>query len=443
MLDFSPVLNESNYLNNCLFPSVSTSIVDWSIYDSSTKLIIKPTELKNIIQETTRFKAWQWPAKKLFFISDIHADANALISSLILSGTIKKTGIRAEDFILTKKNKKSRIIIGGDCLDKGPSNLYLLRTLKKLFDLKKNTILLAGNHDIRLYMGLKSLCQTDPVDSSHFFIRMGKKGLPLLKEVYNEYLNNNQVKDNLLTLDFCRQALFPPEEWQEHFIENNKERMSLDAIELELSKVNKKLKSFESDCLDHGLNLIMVYQAAQKCKALFLDPKGEFYWFFNKMKLIHREKSFLFTHAGLDNKITKKIKKSGIKKINQKYKSMLDENLCQFYYGSMANLLRTKYRKTDPVFDEKGVKRLHRLGIHAVVHGHVSQSKGQKINLRSGMLHIECDVTLDRNSREKAGLPEFGAGVTSISSKGKIKGISNDFPQIKLFQPESHFFVRN
>lgn len=79
---------------------------------------------------------------------------------------------------------------------------------------------------------------------------------------------------------------------------------------------------------------------------------------------------------------------------------------------------------------------MHRLGIHAIVHGHVSQTTGQNISLRSGMLHFQCDVTLDRNSRQKAGLAEFGAGVTSISPTGKIKGISTDSPQVKIFQPD-------
>lgn len=436
MLEFSPNLSESKYLQHCLFPKVPASKIDWPIFDAKTKLKLDKIEQKKIIQHTTRYSNWQWPDKQIYFISDIHADANAMIASLILSGTIKKTGMKSSDFILTKKSKKSRIIIGGDCLDKGPSNLNLLRTLKKLIQLKENTILLAGNHDLRLYMGLKCLRQKDNISSSHFFIRMGKKVLPLLNEVYNEYLHNTKEILNPPSIEFCRQELYPSARWQKKFVEKNEEQLTHKTLQLELKKIHKKWTNFESDCLEHGLSLIMIYQAIQKCYSLFLEPDGEFYWFFNKMKLIHQEKSFLFTHAGLDNKITKILKKSRVEDVNNFYKTLLNGDLCQFYYGTIANLLRTKYRKTDPVLSHKGVTNMHRLGVHAIVHGHVSQSSGQNIILRSGMLHFECDVTLDKNSRLKAGLSEFGAGVTSISPKGIIEGISTDSPQIKLFKPE-------
>lgn len=442
MLDFSPNFTDSSYLRHCLFPEVPNSKIDWPVFDARTHLKLSKTEQQRILHKTTRYCGWQWPDKKIYFISDIHADANAMIASLILSGTIKKTGIKASDFVLNNKSKKSRIIIGGDCLDKGPSNLELLRTLKKLIDLKKNTILLAGNHDIRLYMGLKCLCQSDQITSSHFFVRMGKKVLPLLKEVYYKYLYNTSEVLNPPSLEDCRQALFPSEQWQEQFVQTNKSILSPEAMASELKKIHKKWLNFESDCLDHGLSLIMAYQSAQKCHALFLEPNGEFYWFFNKMTLIHRENSFLFTHAGLDNKITKILKKSGVKQVNRMYQTLLNEDLCQFYYGTVANMLRTKYRKTDPLLTKKGVKRMHQIGVHAIIHGHVSQTAGQNIKLRSGMLHFECDITLDKNSRLKDDLPVFGAGVTSISPKGKIKGISTDSPQIKVFQLEQTILVR-
>lgn len=436
MLDFSASSKESNYLQNCLFPQKPDSKMDWPIFHSETNIKLSKKEQKKNFNKTTYYSDWQWPDKTINFITDIHADANAFISSLILSGAIKKTGIKSTDFILSKKCKNTRIIIGGDCLDKGPSNLSLLRTLDKFLQLKKDTVLLAGNHDIRLYMGLKCLLQKENIASSHFFIRMGKKVLPLLKEVYDEFIDNTEAENHSLSLDFCRQKLFPGNNWQAEFIQINKEQLSQEVIELELKKINKKWKNFESDCQEFGLDLLMVYQAAIKCQHLFLKPDGEFYWFFTKMKLVHQEESFLFLHAGLDNKITKVVKKSGIKHLNILYKKFLNQDLCQFYYGMVANLIRTKYRKTDPIFNNKGVLRLHRLGIHAIVHGHVSQTSGQNIKLRSGMLHFECDVTINRNSRLKSGLGDFGAGVTIINPKGTIQGISTDCLQIKLFQPE-------
>lgn len=437
MLDFSSTLTETESLTPWLFLKAPESKINWPIADSETKMGIDKTTHQASMRNTTRYRDWRWPEKNIHFISDLHADADALVASLILSKTIKKTGIKTEDFVLTDKGKKDRIIIGGDCLDKGPSNLKLLRTLNKLLQLKKNTILLAGNHDVRLFMGLKCLSQTDYPASEHFFIRMGSKVIPLLKEVYHEYLIGSKAAINPPPVEQCRSLLFPSRQWQAQFLEANKKRLNQEALELELKKLHNKWQSFEADCLEHGLSLGMVYLAAQKCQDLFLEPAGEFFWFFNKMKLIHREKSFLFTHAGLDNSITKTLQKSGIKKVNKLFKKLLNKDLCQFYYGSVANMMRTKYRSRDPILSDKGVQRMHRLGIHAIVHGHVSQSKGQNISLRSGLLHFECDITLDKNSRLKAGLPGLGAGVTTISPEGKIKGISSDVPHIKVFQPKA------
>jgi hypothetical protein len=59
------------------------------------------------------------------------------------------------------------------------------------------------------------------------------------------------------------------------------------------------------------------------------------------------------------------------------------------------------------------------------------------LRLRRGMLHIECDITLDRHSRRKEGLKGPGAGVTIIRPEGKVLGISTDYPHAKLFDPQA------
>lgn len=53
----------------------------------------------------------------------------------------------------------------------------------------------------------------------------------------------------------------------------------------------------------------------------------------------------IFAHAGLDNKITKILKKSRVEDVNNLYKTLLNGDLCQFYYGTIANLLRTNIEK--------------------------------------------------------------------------------------------------
>ena len=58
--------------------------------------------------------------------------------------------------------------------------------------------------------------------------------------------------------------------------------------------------------------------------------------------------------------------------------------------------------------------------------------------LRQGMIHIESDITMDRNTRKKEGLDGYGAGVTIIRPEGQVIGISTDYPHAKVFQPDDY-----
>ena len=48
--------------------------------------------------------------------------------------------------------------------------------------------LLAGNHDVRLLMGLRAMKLKRDTLTEHLFVRMGPKVVPLLKEIHAEYL---------------------------------------------------------------------------------------------------------------------------------------------------------------------------------------------------------------------------------------------------------------
>ena len=79
------------------------------------------------LSKVTQRDPWKWPKRPLYFVSDLHADTDAFIASLVASGGIKKTGPKDQDFELTKAGRKACFIIGGDCFDKGPSSIRLLR----------------------------------------------------------------------------------------------------------------------------------------------------------------------------------------------------------------------------------------------------------------------------------------------------------------------------
>ncbi|MDB4837699.1 metallophosphoesterase [Marinomonas sp.] len=391
------------------------------------------------VQEPKHFtkKKLKWPSRPVVFISDPHADANAFEASLIAAGvaTQEKSGL--QNLVLTKTGRKAEIIIGGDCLDKGPSNLSLLRSIKQLYTLNARVTLLAGNHDLRLLMGLLALKRKKHnIGNQHFFVRMGKKVVPLFKEVFEQYLDNTDWDKNIPDEDTCRQALFPNDKWFKDFPYHAAGILTAEGIEREVSKMHSKTASFEKHCADVGLSLRHVYAASLQCQTLFLHKKGEFHWFFKKMKLVEKRGSFLFLHAGLDDVMCELLLKSGTTYANKAFhRNLKHMDLFGFYYSSIANTFRTKYRSADLPLTARGVNAVHKAGIHFVVQGHVNRQHGQRIAIKKGLIHIEADITLDEHSRQQEGLDHYGIGATLIGKKQGLIGISCDYPTAKVMSP--------
>lgn len=89
-----------------------------------------------------------------------------------------------------------------------------------------------------------------------------------------------------------------------------------------------------------------------------------------------------------------------MKALNRLYRQQLKSDLFEFYFGTVANVMRTKYRPVDLPLSPRGVNRVHRSGIHAVVHGHLNRKYGQRMLLKQGLLHIE-EILLSIATREK------------------------------------------
>ena len=399
----------------------------------------KPPDPKTLAAELRQGfapNAWKWPARTVYFLADLHADADALLSSLVASGGVRKTGPRDADFTLTKAGRRARFLIGGDCLDKGPGNLRLLRAIRRLIDRQARVSILAGNHDVRILMGMQSLDLPPDPRSDHWFVRMGPKVIPFLKEISEQYLQNT-IPEGIPAADECRRRLFPPPSWFQDFPQVAGSLMPEPMLEREIKRLRGKLDHFEGHCSRAGLSLRQVYAAARKWQELFLHPQGEFYWFFEHMRLARREGSFLFIHAGLDNRIAQLISDHGIKHLNRIYRAVLEKDPFSFYYGPLGNTIRTKYRSVDLPLTSHGVERIRRCGIRAIAQGHVNQLQGQCIRYRKGLFNFICDATMDRNTRKAEGLKGHGTGVTIFHRKGHALGISNDYPYIKVFEPET------
>jgi len=379
-------------------------------------------------------KSWKWPKQTLYFFSDLHADTDAFIASLVASGGVKKTGPRDQDFKLTGTGRKACFLIGGDCFDKGPSSLRLLRMIRLLMDAGAGVKLLAGNHDIRMLVGIRSLDLPPDPRTEHFFVRMGPKAIPFLKEISTEYLPDRKDLTAIPDSRTCRRRLFPRKRWFREFPRLARWDMHEQQLQHELQRMRKKYDGFEKNCDRAGMSMRMVYAAARKWQSLFLHHEGEFHWYYRQMKAVHRERSFLFIHAGLDDRSAALISDKGVKHLNRLFQEQVQQDLFDFYYGPVGNVVRTKYRDADRPLTQRGTRLIQQKGIFAIVHGHVHRHHGQRIMLRKGMLNFECDATVDRNSRRREGLKGPGAAVTIFQPCGAVLGISTDYPYIKIFQ---------
>lgn len=394
-----------------------------------------PSSFKDVSRYTTK-KPWVWPGKVVHFLCDLHADTEAFLRSLATSNAIIKVGPQDSDFILTDEAREGRIIIGGDCMDKGPLNLRLLRCIKHLKNAGANLTVLAGNHDLRTLAGFNYAGKKEPL-FEHLLIRMGKKSIPLYNEIINEYpleierlLANNQLSD-----DQIRELLYPRESWYTEFPKIVQDKIPEARLRKELKRIREKIREFEDARAQAGIELKTFYAALRHAQYLFINPEGEFYWYFDEMLLAEKLGSFLFVHAGVDDSVASYIYQNGIQGLNNWFRRLKTENIFELYHGELGNCFRTKYRDLDFQLTDQGVEKLHRHGIYAIVHGHRNSLNGQKIVLRNGMLNFECDASVDINTRMTEGLKGEGTAVTKFSTNGCVFGYSSDHPKIKVFDP--------
>jgi len=391
-----------------------------------------PAGVRASLEAAASHGGWEWPDRPVVFISDPHADADGFLRSLIAAGVIRR---QSETFALTAFGRTAKIVIGGDCLDKGPSNLDMLDALHALFKSGADVHLLAGNHDLRLRLAIRALMQPRSVLTDHLFVRMGRKILPLLAEVNARYVRESdlaRVPDEAA----CRARIFPGDSWSDAFPAAAAPYLSKEAIDKELKKLRKKVRHFERHAAEQGLSMRAVYAAAVRCGDLFLKPDGAYGWFYTAMDVVARIGSLLFVHAGIDDDMCEMLAGKGPEAVNARYREEAEQHPFAFYAGPVANLVRTKYRPVDKTLTEAGVRRLHASGIKMVVQGHVNNHRGQRLLAKNGLLHLEGDVTLDRASRLLEGLSGVGAGATLIFPSGDVVGLSSDYPKAKHFNPE-------
>lgn len=376
-------------------------------------------------------KPWVWPDRRICFLSDLHADADAFVRSLVATGGVKLTGPEDFDFELTPSGKRSLFVIGGDCFDKGPSNLRLLRTLRHFRSMGAQLKILAGNHDVRMLLGLAYAGRRE-TRFEHLFVRMGKKTMRLFKEVYDEYFGGQPPPDVMGDAEFV-ERFFPRESWYEEFPDAIRGTIPEPKIAKELRRIREKVEELQIAARDYGMSLGALHAVLVKCRELFLEPDGEFHWFFDEMDLAYRNGSFLFIHAGVDDAAAACLAESGVDGLNRWFRELMERDLFELYHGSVGNTFRTKYRDIDFAFGDDGPRLLAKAGVYAIVHGHRNLLRGARITLRGGVLNFECDASIDQTTRELEGLTGPGAAAVVFEPAGLAFALSSDYPFARVF----------
>jgi hypothetical protein len=381
-------------------------------------------------------KPFVWPRRTMYFFCDVHADADAWRRSLIASGGVAWHGPGDADYDLTAEGREALFVIAGDCFDKGPSNLRLLRAIKLLIDKGADVEILAGNHDLRTLVGLAYLGRKEP-RFAHLFVRMGKKSLALFQEIREGYLEPGETSD--LSEHALEQLLFPDEAWFGQFPAVARGLVPDKKIAKELGRIREKMVELPQRARQLGMTLGDIHCAATRACELFLQPDGEFHWFFERMDMARRWGSFLLVHAGVDDITAEVLARENVSGINAWFHRLLAEDPFELYHGPVGNMFRTKYRDFDHPFTQRGVEHMYEAGLYGIVHGHQNILQGQRVLMREGLLNFECDASVDCNTRRIEGLRGLGGAVVVFRADGVALGISADYSHVKVFDASQVF----
>jgi Calcineurin-like phosphoesterase len=381
-------------------------------------------------------KPFVWPNRTLYFFCDVHADADAWRRSLIASGGVRWHGAGDDDFDLTAQGRDALFVIAGDCFDKGPSTLRLLRAIKLLIDKGADVEILAGNHDLRTLVGLAYLGRKEP-RFAHLFVRMGSKTMPLLQEIRAQYLAPGDTSS--LSEHELQQLLFPDEAWFHQFPRVANGLVPDKKVAKELARIREKMVELPREVQQLGMTLADIHRAATRALELFLHPEGELHWFFERMDVARRWGSLLLVHAGVDDVTAKLLAREDVSGVNDLFHRLLADDPFELYHGPIGNMFRTKYRDSDHPFTSAGVEHMYTAGLYGIVHGHQNLLRGQRVRMREGLLNFECDASINCNTRRSQGLRGPGGAVVVFRPDGVALGVSADHPHVKVFDASRVF----
>lgn len=365
-------------------------------------------------------------------LTDIHADPEAFLRSLALAGVISHPAVDAP---LTTFGRKAKVVLGGDYLNKGPANLELLKVLRAFHAAHGNTVVLGGNNDLLVLMGLAYAGRKGTATTQHMFIRMAEKAMPLLREVFDTFVHGDPDV-TYMAEDAAKDWLLPAKNWQETFPAVASRIMSADQVDHERKRLPKTLKGYEDARNKAGLTHAQVQAAVVKAQRLANTPTSDLGWLFSSLRLLYQAGSYLFVHAGVDDTLALRLQTSGVDGVNALFDRLVQQHDLALYYGSVGNAFRTRYHpKKNRLLSPEGVEAIHATGVKAVVHGHRGTKKGQRLVWRCGLLHVEGDTTMDSTSRKVDNLVGAGQGALHLETDGRLVAVAADWHQAKVFAP--------
>ncbi|MGE0710775.1 MAG: metallophosphoesterase [Planctomycetota bacterium] len=345
-------------------------------------------------------REWSWPREPLLYLTDLHADPDALRRSLERAG-----------------HAGERVVLGGDLIDKGPDDLGLLDEVAAL-RARAPVELLLGNHDLRFLLALHALEREDPT-TAHLPVRLGRKGLGLLRALYRAAGSPSPASRPKV----ARRRLLPGRGWPEEFARRAPGLgLSGAALQRELGRARRKEEALRAE-LDHGEDFGWgeLEAALELARAWFLDPAGRYAWLATESRFAWEAGAFLFVHAGLCDEGAALAGEGGAAALEARYQELRLEDPGRLYFGPLGNALRTKYRPAiDAALGAKGAAALRARGVHALVTGH-RPGPAPRLALYGGVLHVDGDACLDRVSRAQRQLPLEGAGGVWLRPDGSLE----------------------
>lgn len=336
-------------------------------------------------------------------IPDIHADPDALHSSLICRGLVDKNGLWA--------GRDTVLQFSGDYIDKGPSNIhtlaYLNRLAKSAAEKGARIDFLVGNHEA---MMLRCLLTPSPKINVYTKSWLKNGGTAMILE-YAAHTHPSAA-----------------------FVER---------LEL-LGQSENKVQ------VTANFAILTAHHATELARHLdiiareMLAPRGSFYEFFSQLKPFSQVDDILYVHAGINLEWAEKLANQGVDGLNQEWQTAIEsakkgdfklfDNFSKPGFsrsnnaGEVGGPLWADFKdELETLLDHdvaKIAKYLKSIGINAIVVGHRCLESGQAemaANFaRHGIKLIACDVGL--SSYFNSGVP--GEGSLSTGTDGSITGHS-------------------